>query len=66
MSRYERRLFFEHLVQLREQYRQRGADDAESCISVDDALRFAERLMKLPPELPVGGSGSVGHDGEIH
>jgi hypothetical protein len=39
MSRYERRIFFEALVQLRERYWNLGEEDAMSCISVGAAPR---------------------------
>jgi hypothetical protein len=45
MSRYERRMFFESLCELREWYRHRGADDAEAVLSVPDAVEMASRLL---------------------
>jgi hypothetical protein len=45
MTKYERRRFFERLVQLRALYRLRGLDDSESAISIDDAIAYGEHLL---------------------
>jgi hypothetical protein len=45
MTRYERRQFFERLVQLRALYRLRGADDSVAEMSVDAAFAYAEGLL---------------------
>ena len=48
MTKYERRRFFERLVQLRALYRLRGNDDSVAEISIDDAIALAERLLAAP------------------
>jgi hypothetical protein len=45
MTRYERKRFFERLVELRALYRLRGSDDSVAEMSVDAAIGFAERLL---------------------
>jgi hypothetical protein len=45
MTKWERRQFFERLVQLRALYGLRGADDSTVAISIDDAIAFAESGM---------------------
>ena len=45
MTRYERRQFFERLVQLRALYQLRGCDDALAAMSVGEAIAYGERLM---------------------
>ena len=42
MTRYERRQFFDRLVQLRALYRLRGSDDSTVAISIRDAIELAE------------------------
>ena len=59
MSRYERRMFFEALVQLRQKYAGRGMDDASSCISVDDAVANANRLLTAVLRLPPGSTADT-------
>jgi hypothetical protein len=49
MTRYERRRFFERLVQLRALYRLRGADDSETVMSVDQAIEYGELLLADEP-----------------
>ncbi len=45
MTRYERRQFFERLVQLRALYRLRGTDDSVAVIPVDAAIEYGEFLL---------------------
>ena len=45
MTKYERRRFFERLVQLRALYRLRGGDDSVAEITIDDAIAYGERLL---------------------
>ena len=45
MTKYERRRFFERLVQLRALYRLRGSDDSVAELSIDDAIAYGERLL---------------------
>jgi hypothetical protein len=45
MTRYERRQFFERLVQLRALYRLRGTDDSEAVMPVDAAIEYGEWLL---------------------
>ena len=45
MTKYERRQFFERLVQLRSLYALRGADDSTVAISIEDAIDLAETGM---------------------
>jgi hypothetical protein len=45
MTKYERRRFFERLVQLRALYRLRGDDDSVAGMAVDEAIAFGEQLM---------------------
>ena len=45
MTKYERRQFFERLVELRALYRLRGNDDSISEISIDEAMAYAEDLL---------------------
>jgi hypothetical protein len=49
MTKYERRRFFERLVQLRSLYRQRGDDDSVAGMPIDEAIAYAERLMSETP-----------------
>jgi hypothetical protein len=57
MTRYERRQFFERLVQLRALYQLRGPDDAVTELSVEAAIAYAECLLADEPGL-VEGSGA--------
>lgn len=43
MTKYERRQFFDRLVELRALYRLRGPDDATVEISIDAAIDMAEQ-----------------------
>ena len=43
MTKYERRRFFERLVELRALYRLRGSDD--STAEIDEAMAYAEGLF---------------------
>ena len=45
MTKYERRQFFERLVQLRGLYRLRGSDDSTVAISIEEAIALAEDAM---------------------
>ena len=45
MTKYERRQFFERLVQLRALYRLRGTDDSLAVIPIDEAIAHGERLL---------------------
>jgi len=52
MTKYERRQFFDRLVQLRALYRLRGSDDSTVTISIDDVIALAERLIDEPDKAP--------------
>jgi hypothetical protein len=45
MTKYERRRFFERLVQLRALYRLRGSDDSMAGMPIGEAIIYGERLM---------------------
>jgi hypothetical protein len=45
MTKWERRQYFERLVQLRALYRLRGADDSTVAISIEDAVELVEDEM---------------------
>ena len=45
MTKYERRRFFERLVQLRALYRLRGSDDSVAAMPIDEAIAYGERLL---------------------
>ena len=65
MTRYERRQYFERLVQLRALYRLRGADDSVAVISVDAAIAHDECLLADEPRLAEAfgaGAGTRGPD----
>jgi hypothetical protein len=51
MTKWERRQYFERLVQLRAIYRLRGADDSTVALSIEDAIELAEDAMA---DAPVG------------
>jgi hypothetical protein len=51
MTKYERRQFFERLVQLRALYRLRGYDDSVAEMPIDEAIDYGERLMAETPAL---------------
>jgi hypothetical protein len=53
MSKFDRRLLFERLCQLRALYRLRGDWDATSAISIDDAVAYAVHLLDEPNDLDV-------------
>jgi hypothetical protein len=57
MTKWERRQFFDRLVQLRALYRLRGPDDAEGELSVADAIALAEQLMAGTTSPDVDGDG---------
>ena len=45
MTKYERRRFFERLVQLRALYRLRGSDDSAAGMPIGEAIEYGERLL---------------------
>jgi hypothetical protein len=45
MTKWERRQYFERLVQLRALYRLRGADDSTVAISIADTIELVEDAM---------------------
>lgn len=45
MTKYERRRFFERLVELRALYRLRGNDDSTAEMPIDEAIAYGERLL---------------------
>jgi len=51
MTRYERRRFFERLVQLRALYRLRGTYDSVAVMPVDAAIEYGEFLLADDPGL---------------
>ena len=51
MTKYERRQFFERLVQLRALYLLRGEDDSVSELPIDEAIAYGEQLMSETPSL---------------
>jgi hypothetical protein len=51
MSKWERRQFFEKLVQLRALYRLRGSDDAAGTLTIGEAVAHAEHLLDDPAAL---------------
>jgi hypothetical protein len=50
MNRYERRMFFERLCELREQYDTRGNDDAVGSHTIDDVITHAEATLEAIEE----------------
>ena len=58
MTRYERNQYFKRLCELREQYRDRGADDRRGTTTIAQAIAAAEAVMlasPAPPEQPPAG-----------
>ena len=51
MTKYERRQFFERLVQLRALYLLRGEDDSVAEMPIDEAIEYGETLMAETPTL---------------
>jgi len=45
MTKYERRRFFERLVELRALYRLRGSDDSVAAMTIEEAIASGERLL---------------------
>ena len=45
MTKYERRRFFERLVQLRALYRLRGSDDSDAVMPIGEAIAYGELLL---------------------
>jgi hypothetical protein len=48
MTKYERRQFFDRLVELRALYRLRGPDDATVEITIEAAIAAAEQALAEP------------------
>jgi hypothetical protein len=57
MTKWERRQFFDRLVQLRALYRLRGPDDSEVELSIAAAIELGEQLMSDTPSADVDGHG---------
>ena len=57
MTKWERRQFFDRLVQLQALYRLRGPDDSESELSIEAAIELAEELMGSTTSADVDGHG---------
>ena len=51
MTKYERRQFFERLVQLRALYLLRGYDDSVAELPIAEAIEYGETLMAQTPSL---------------
>jgi hypothetical protein len=51
MTKYERRQFFDRLVELRALYRLRGYDDSVAEMSIAEVIEFGETLMAETPSL---------------
>lgn len=51
MTRYERRLYFDRLCELRESYARRGSDDATSVISLESAIEHGTALLEAAVEM---------------
>ncbi len=51
MTKYERRQFFERLVELRALYRLRGSDDSVAEMPIGEAIEYGETLMAETPSL---------------
>ena len=51
MTKYERRQFFERLVQLRALCQLRGDDDSVAVLPIDEAVAYGEALMSETPSL---------------
>jgi hypothetical protein len=49
MSRYERRIYFEALCEMRDRYDALTAADRTAVISVEEAMAFAEELLLIEP-----------------
>ena len=56
MTKYERRQFFERLVQLRALYLLRGDDDSVAEMSIDEAIAYGE-TADVGDAIPRGGHG---------
>jgi hypothetical protein len=59
MTRYERRQFFERLCDLRALYALRGADDATSVVSIDQAMADAATLFESGAAVGLGSAESA-------
>ena len=59
MTRYERRQYFERLVQLRALYALRGTDDSLAVMPLDAAIAYGTRLLADES----GVAEAVGPDG---
>lgn len=51
MTKYERRQFFERLVQLRALYLLRGPDNSVAELPIAEAIEYGEHLMSVTPSL---------------
>jgi len=49
MSRYERKIYFERLVELRLTYATLGDDDRTVAMTIDEAVDWAERELASTP-----------------
>jgi hypothetical protein len=49
MSRYERKVYFERLVELRLAYAVLDDDDRTSTMTIDEAIAWAERELEATP-----------------
>lgn len=57
MTKWERRQFFDRLVQLQALYRLRGPDDSEAELSITAAIELAEELMATTASADVDSDG---------
>ena len=57
MTKYERRQFFDRLVQLRALYQLRGADDSTVELTVEQAIAYAEELLVAGTSTDVDADG---------
>jgi hypothetical protein len=57
MTKYERRQFFDRLVQLRALYRLRGADDSAVELTIEQALAYGQELFAGTASTDVDGDG---------
>ena len=58
MDRYTRRQYFERLVAMREAYGHLGIDDTTSCLSIEDAIAYANDLLESPAEPAMDTDGA--------
>jgi hypothetical protein len=67
VGRYERRVYFEHLCELRAAYQARGPLDRGGPVTIEEAIEFCELIMSQMPETfdfaePAGPTLSEGFD----